>query len=128
MGILILLFFPVISDIDYIDYSVSWGRLPVAQDKPLRSDIFPTNCPIEKQCVEYVKGKGIELSGNAWELKPNSQIPKTGSAILFENHVGYVEKIAEEKLLISEKNLYKCDEITWRWIEKKDPRIRGFLY
>lgn len=89
-----------------------------------------SNCSIEKQCVFYVQSKGIQISGNARDVEPNSQNPVHGCAVLLETpqgHVAYVEEVEQDRILISDQNWEKCGSISFRWIDRNDQGIRGFI-
>ena len=89
-------------------------------------------CPIELQCVSYVKKRIPFLpSGNANVILINSQTPVAGGAVLFYSnpygHVAYVEKVFGDMIFISEQNQIGCGKISTRWISINSPSIKGYF-
>lgn len=90
------------------------------------------NCPIELQCVSYVKGKGLELpKGDAKDIKPNSDVPVVGGGVLLYSgrwgHIAYIEEVFENGILVSEANVEGCGVVSTRSISLDSLSIRGFI-
>ena len=88
-------------------------------------------CPIEKQCVQHLKNKGLNIQGNAKDIRPNSNVPVVGGGILLYSgrwgHIAFVEKITAVSILVSEANFLGCGIVSTRSIDLDDIEIRGFV-
>lgn len=90
------------------------------------------NCPIELQCVSYVKEKGVALpNGDAKDIQPNSDVPIVGGGVLLYGgrwgHIAYIEEVFESSILVSESNILGCGIVSTRSIQLDDTIIRGFI-
>ena len=92
------------------------------------------NCPnIEDYCVYYVQSKGLQVQGNAWDIRSNSDIPVLRGGVLLSgkiDHIGFIESIYKGNpgsILISESNILGCGIISQRIIYLNDPDIKGFI-
>lgn len=82
-------------------------------------------------CVEYVQSKGLQVSGNARDIISNSSVPILHGGVLLRTkfgHIGYVEAIYEDSILISDMGWVNCESISFHTIRLDDSRIRGFIY
>jgi len=119
-------------------YVYTINAIPEPEDKPSTSyaDIIAgksiIDCPIEQQCVAYVKSKGVQLpQGNANQIESNTDVPCVGCVVLLYSsrwgHVAFIEEIASNSILISEKNHLGCGIISTRSLELTDNRIKGYF-
>lgn len=83
-------------------------------------------------CISFYKFvSGVpqnEPLGNAWDIKPNSKEPKTGSMILTwegSGHGGRVINYTDKTVTFEESNFEKCKK-TVRTFNRSDVRIRGY--
>jgi len=92
-------------------------------------------------CTYYVSLKRcIPWRGNAgtwcWQARrygfATGRTPKPGAIIVtresFWGHVGYVEKVSGNMVLISEMNKIGWGRISWRWIDNRSPIIKCYIY
>ena len=88
-------------------------------------------CPVELQCVSYVKSKMYLPPGNANQIPITSKIPVVGGAILFYSnpygHIAYVERVFGDMIFISEQNQIGCGAISFRWISVNTSTIKGYF-
>ncbi len=90
-------------------------------------------CPIELQCVQYLKNKGLNIQGNAKDIVSNSDVPVLFGGVLLRNgiygHIAYIEAIDREnnRIYVSEMNWEGCGIVSYRWIDLNDPTIRGYI-
>lgn len=88
----------------------------------------PSSC----SCVTYAKevlGRSKEVWGNAWEIKPTTQVPFVGAVIITtegRGHVGVVVSVDTTSVTFTESN-YKPCAISQRTLLLEDPRIRGYF-
>lgn len=83
----------------------------------------------EGQCVRFVnKLLGMEIKGNAWDWKPETQYPVVGGAVLFQKHVAVVVGIIGDHIVLAESN-YSWDERVdiGRTVKIGDASIRGYI-
>jgi len=93
------------------------------------------NCPnIEDYCIHYVKSKGVNIESPvvyAKNIVPNTDGACVGCGVLLSagrfGHIGFVEEIIDDYLLISESNYIDCGQISTRSIWLNDPFIRGYV-
>ena len=85
-------------------------------------------CPISEQCVAFVKEMGIDVSENAWDIKPNLENPEVGVGILLYRHIAIITKIESASYEIVEQNFTGCGIIGTRSIQFDDSQIRGFVH
>ena len=82
-------------------------------------------------CVQTAKYLGVNIpSGhNAWDLKPNTDVPRVGQLALMAyiktGHVAVIAEILEDGYLIVEGNYRTC-QWTERIIPKDYPALIGF--
>lgn len=91
----------------------------------------PGYCPIEQQCVSYVKSRGLIIQGNAKDIQSNTDIPCVGCGVLLYSgrwgHIAYIEKVYGVSFLVSEQNWEGCGIVSKRVIMMNDPDIRGYV-
>ena len=90
------------------------------------------SCPIELQCKEYVKSRGLQLpQGNAKDLRPNSDVPVVGGGVLLSiggwGHIAYLEEVLPDSIHICEQNMAGCGIVSCRWLDINDSSIRGYI-
>lgn len=84
------------------------------------------------QCVNWFKYlKNLEGSlGNAWNLKPNTEIAGEGTGILIgSNHIGYIHLVyasTTPRIIYSDANAHNDGVVRIYDISIDDPIIRGF--
>ncbi len=98
-------------------------------------------------CTYYVASKmPISFGGNAKNWLANakasgyivSKEPASRSAVVMTGnasrsmrlygHVAYVEKVEDDKILVSEMNYVGFNKISQRWLSVNDPSIKGYIY
>ena len=125
-------------DIETVDYSdvfvYATYRAPELPSTTLGSIIVPnTNkgCPAEGQCVYLLKERGFDIKGNAIDLKPNTDEPCRGCAILMYGnrygHVGIVYDYDSDYVCFEESNFLGCGVLSERCLRKDASIIRGYL-
>ena len=97
--------------------------------KPFKSKKWYTNSLGQCSCVEYVKARlGIVGTlGNAWNIKPETQIPEVGAIILFKAHVGYVTDYDGQWVTYDDYNWISCKERRSVKVYVGDKSIRGYV-
>jgi len=126
-----MILIPEMASAFFFDIYVLAPNIPVIQiEKPQTLAVMWNEDFDPCSCVSYLKFKlGIpqsEVLGNAWDLKPNSDTPKTGSVILFDSHAGYVFYSTSEKVVFEEYNWQPCAK-TVRTLPLDNESIRGYL-
>ena len=88
-------------------------------------------CPLEAQCVAYLKENGFDIKGNAIDLIPNTFEPCRGCAILLSGgkfgHTGIVYDYDQYKVCYNERNRIGCGLMSKNCLLLTNSRIRGYL-
>ena len=92
-------------------------------------------------CTYYVSLKRcIPWRGDAgtwcWQARrygfATGRTPRPGAIIVTREswwgHVGYVEKVSGNMVLISEMNKVGWGKVSWRWIDNRSPIIKCYIY
>lgn len=94
--------------------------------KPIPTIIISPTC----SCVKFVQSFGVDVHGHAYQIKPNSDKPIEGGAVLFYGgkygHIAVIYKVEHDSLIIIESNHIRC-KITIRRIPIDYPLIKGFV-
>lgn len=112
--------------------------LPPPTETPVVMSIAPKAVTQSKtvlcSCVLYLKAKGIDIHGNAWDIQPNvsTKFARVGDVVLLSYNIGHVAlitNVAEPTpgnilLTIDESNFHKCTPDT-RIIALADLHVRG---
>ena len=89
------------------------------------------SCPLEKQCISYVQSRGLQIKGDAKDIRPNSDVPCVGCGILLCDgrwcHLAYIEEVLSDSVYVCEQNWEGCGIVSCRTIALNDPKIIGFV-
>ena len=101
-----------------------FGTLPVAKDVKIENNILCS-------CINFLKSISIPVSGDAWNLKPNSQTPEVGSVALFHypnrlGHAALVIAVYDDFFMVEEANFRSC-AYGYRKVDRFDRSLIGFI-